>query len=143
MGGRGSSASGSVPTDKRDFDQLPLKVLGVNSIAGYKIIIHKVKSNAYKPIESNTPNAVYITANMKGKISSAIFFKDHKIYKEIGVEGSAPSIHYWKDGFRKSHDKKNTFPVEDKSDRDLAAKMIRHNRKYFYNETKPRKRKKK
>lgn len=133
MGGNGSYSKGwgGVPTGKRTHTETNYR------IEGHKVVYFTEKGEQKKNIlNSNSSDAIYIIGTKQPdgtiQVHSVNVFKGHDLAYEINLEfdskgnvipfnnGKGSHAHTWqKDSSvgklkRKSHDKKNSFPIESK-----------------------------
>lgn len=131
MGGNGSydKNTGGVPVANQTHEALP------NRIDGHKILVQKGKARKQVklPMNSNSERPIYLCAFVD-KTTNEItikqigIYRNHKVVAEIGLEfdkkgnlipyskGKGTHLHLYNEDTkgnrkRKSHDKKNTFPV--------------------------------
>ena len=131
MGGNGSydKNTGGVPTADRTHEALP------NRIDGHKILVQKGKARKQVklPMNSNSEKPIYLCASVNKTTNEVTIrrigiYKNHKIVAELDLEfdnkgnivpyskGKGSHLHrYTEDGKgnrgRKTHDRKNTFPI--------------------------------
>jgi len=147
MGGNGSYSDdwGGVPEAKRTHDETGYR------IENHKVVVFKEDDERKKNIlNSNSANTTYLIARKLSdgtlEVHSINIFKGHDLSYEINLvfdnkgdlvsfnNGKGSHAHIWKkdssDGKlkRKSHDKKNSFPIDTKYN-SLINKIVEFNKK--------------
>lgn len=147
MGGNGSfdKSIGGVPVVSRTHDELP------NRINGHKILVQKgeARKQVKLPMNSNSEKPMYLCASVNENtnvvtIKQIGIYRNHKIVAEIDLEfdkkgnlipyskGKGSHLHLYGEDTkgnrsRKTHDKKNTFPVPRKY-RKLLKQIEQYNK---------------
>ena len=147
MGGNGSfdKSIGGVPVVSRTHDELP------NRINGHKILVQKgdAKKQVKLPMNSNSERPMYLCASVdkttkEVTIKQIGIYRNHKIVAEIDLEfdkkgnlipyskGKGSHLHLYNEDTkgnrgRKTHDKKNMFPVPRKY-RKLLKQIEQYNK---------------
>lgn len=130
MGSRGAFVStygrtGGIPPENRIYSE-------IDRVGRIKVIQCDSYSNNPTTTYSNTCNTTYYAYSKEhGRIEHIYYFRNHRLIKSVDFkEGEKPHAHFWhtKQVGRKSHDKSNIHPLNDR-DKRLMNKALEYNNK--------------
>ena len=116
MGGRGSflkSGGRGIPIEDREYST-------IGTLGRIKIVQWDKGTTNSTTVYSNTPNTTYYSfSKERNRIEKIYYFRNHRLRKSVDfeIDKNKPHVHYWKNGEvvgRKSHDKKNMFPLDER-----------------------------
>jgi len=128
MGSRGAfdsnyGSAGGIPPSARQFF-----VMGV--LGDVKVLVSNTAPNGPTITYSNSENTIYFSYSAKKqRIDKIFYYRNHKLVKSVDLyDKLGPHVHYWHSGVvgRKSHDKKNIYPLSDQDEK-LAQLAYKYN----------------
>lgn len=116
MGSRGDFSqsygkTGGIPEGNRKYSS-------IGELGRISVLQCDYSSNNPTTTYSNTANTTYFAySKERGRIEHIYYYKNHRLIKSVDFKNNeVPHTHYWGNGVtagRKSHDNRNTFPLND------------------------------